>query len=209
MDTDAAVIERLAADTRRGFPDFVRAHAGLVFTVALRCSGSRTDAEDLSQECFMRAYRALSEYPPARIRDLKPRPWLASIVTNLWRNEVRRRTRRPLETPLVQGGRSRRGDGGLRARPMVDGPQSGEPGPEEVVVIHESSEELATLLLGLPEHERVALVLRHVAGIGYAEISEALDCPVGTVKARVHRGLRRLDRAMDDKRVDAAEEESA
>jgi RNA polymerase sigma-70 factor (ECF subfamily) len=76
-------------------------------------------------------------------------------------------------------------------------------------VIDESSAELASLLLGLPEHERVSLVLRHVAGIGYAEIGEALGCPVGTVKARVHRGLRSLERLMDNKREDAAEEESA
>jgi RNA polymerase sigma-70 factor (ECF subfamily) len=81
----------------------------------------------------------------------------------------------------------------------------------------EGTEELAALLLGIREHERVALVLRHVAGLSYAEIGEALGCPVGTAKARVHRGLASLERVMGTPMTrdfalttqDLAEEESA
>ena len=173
---DGDLLERLASDTAGTFGTFVRAHAGLVYTVALRCSGSRADAEDLAQETFVRAYKALTSYSAERIRELNPRGWLSAIVTNLWRNELRRRSRRPREAPLE--------DSGLLV-PAA-------PNAEDEALSRFGSRELARTLLGLPEQHRIALVLRHVVGLSYDEIAEALGCPVGTAKTRVHRAASTL-----------------
>jgi RNA polymerase sigma factor (sigma-70 family) len=173
---DGELIEALASDPAGAFAGVVRANADLVYTIAYRCSGSRADAEDLSQEAFVRAYRALTGYAPERVRELRLRPWLVTIVLNLWRNELRRRARRLREAPLELAG-DPRGDG-------LD--------PGDEVVARGGNGELAALLMRLPEHERVPVVLRHVAGLGYDDIAEVLACPVGTAKARVHRGLASL-----------------
>ena len=176
MVDDGELTEALAADPAAAFAALVRANADLVYTVAYRCSGSRADAEDLAQDAFVRAYRALSGYPPERVRELRLRPWLVTIVLNLWRNEVRRRGRRLRESPLESAG----------------DPPSSSADPAEEVASRSGAAELADRLLELPSHERVPVVLRHVAGLGYADIAEVLECPVGTAKARVHRGLASL-----------------
>ena len=179
MADDGDLTEALATDPAAAFAGFVRAHADLVYTVAYRSSGSRADAEDLAQEAFVRAYRALSGYPPDRIRALRLKPWLVTIVLNLWRNELRRRGRRLHEAPLEAAG-----------DPGSDGLD-----PAEEVAGRAGA--LATRLLELPWHERVPVVLRHVAGLSYADIAEVLSCPVGTAKARVHRGLANLRASLE------------
>jgi|HubBroStandDraft_1064217.scaffolds.fasta_scaffold26714_4 RNA polymerase sigma factor (sigma-70 family) len=173
---DGELNEALACDPAGAFAGLVRANADLVYTVAYRCSGSRADAEDLAQEAFVRAYRALCGYPPDRIRELRLQAWLVTIVVNLWRNELRRRGRRVRESPLEAAG-----DPGSD---LLD--------PADEVVGRSSGAALAARLLELPWHERAPVVLRHVAGLGYADIAEVLSCPVGTAKARVHRGLASL-----------------
>lgn len=182
VSTDADILERLATDPAGGYPEFVRAHADLVYTVALRCSGSPADADDLAQEAFVRAYRALGTYPAERIRELSARAWLATIVTNLWRNELRRRSRRPRQSPLE----------------AADLPAFPGDGPEDVALGRDGARNLSGTLLLLPHQERIPIVLRHVSGLSYAEIAEALGCPEGTAKARVHRGLASLRRILEE-----------
>lgn len=165
----------LAADLDGTFPDLVRMVQDDVFSGALRMTGNRADAEDIAQEAFARAYRALSGYPAARIRDLQVRGWVWTIAANLCRNRARSRARKP-EATLP--------DGLL----VVDT----KPGPEQAAMALESGERLAAQVASLPWAQREAVVLRHVVGLGYAEIGEALERPVGTVKADVHRALARL-----------------
>ena len=84
---------RLARDLDGAFEELVRDHQDTVYGVALRLVGNAHDAEDVAQDAFVRAYRALSGWPPARIHELRVRPWLARITLNLVRN--RARDRRP------------------------------------------------------------------------------------------------------------------
>ena len=98
LHSDAAVLDGLARDLDVGYEAFVRAHAGAVYTTALRLSGSPTEADDLAQETFVRAYGALKGFDTERTRTLQPRPWLLTITVNLWRNRLRRAARRPRET---------------------------------------------------------------------------------------------------------------
>jgi RNA polymerase sigma-70 factor, ECF subfamily len=169
---------RLARDVDAAFADLMAQHQDLVFGVALRVVGERATAEDVAQEAFVRAYRALKTYPAGRIRDLRLRPWLARISINLARND--RRGKRP-------------------TGPLDDA--SNQPTPEDSPVrLAERREEhrlWSRLLSQLPERYRLAVALRHVEGLSYQEISDALDRPVGSVKSDVHRGVRELRAAYE------------
>jgi len=189
MDTDAALARRLARDLEAGFPDLVDQHRDRLYTIALRLLGDRRDAEEVSQDALVRAFRAMQGYRPERTAELRLRPWLASIAVNLARNRRRRADdRRPpsqLE-PMLEAG--------------FDVPQDGRSSPEHRVDRRETQDELAAALLRLTPSVRAAIVLRHVDGLSVAETAEALGRPEGTIKAQVHRGLRDLRVALESER---------
>ena len=169
----------LADDLETAFPELVRRLADDVFSGCLRMLGNRADAEEVAQEAFLRAYRALRDYDGGRIRALRIRGWVWTIAANLCRNRLRSRARHP-ETEL-----------------SVDPPDTTS-GPEAAAITSAERAELATRLGRLPWPVRSAVVLRHVVGLSYDEIAEALERPVGTVKSDVHRGLERLRREGKD-----------
>jgi RNA polymerase sigma factor (sigma-70 family) len=171
---DVQLAARLAADLDGSFEAVVHAHQDRLFTIAFRTGGDRHDAEELVQDAFVRAYRALATYEPARIRDLRLRGWLTTILLNAGRN--RARVRRVSTTELVF-------DPG--AEPAAD-----------PLARRDERETWARLLAGLSPAQRTAVVLRHVDGLSYAEIAEAVGRPEGTVKAHVHRGLAALRTAL-------------
>jgi len=186
MDADALLVRRLAADMDGAFEDLVVAHQDRLYTIARRLLGDPSDAEEVAQDAFVRAYRALSTYPADRIRELRLRPWLASIVVNLARNRRRRSADRhpPVAlTPLVEAGFD-----------PADRPAER---PESRHATAEAAREWAVRLDRLPPAYRAAVVLRHVDGLSYDELSSALGRPEGTVKAQVHRGLRLLRAALE------------
>jgi RNA polymerase sigma-70 factor (ECF subfamily) len=180
----ASFIERLAADVDGAFEELVRSEQGYVFGVALRLTLDRHEAEEVAQEAFVRAYRALAGYESQRIRFLHLRPWLAQIVLNVQRNRVRRhRPVSPLDELRVPA-----------AAPAADG-------PEATAEATARRELCAHALATLPEPYRLAVGLRHIEGLSYPEVAEALGRPVGTVKAQVHRGLRLLRSALEDDEI--------
>ncbi len=168
-----AVAGELAVDLDGAFPTYVRATADGIYGGSLRMLGDRSDAEDVVQDTYARAYSALKGYSQERIRDLKVSGWTWTIAANLCRNRLRSRSRRPT-APL-----------GRRDQP------TGDPGPEEAA-LSEIGSALQAALLELPFPQRAAVVMRHVLDLSYEEVAAALDRPVGTVKADVHRGLARL-----------------
>ncbi len=172
MNTDLAV--RLALDPQRGFDELVRAFQNRIFAFALGLCGDPADAEEVAQDAFLRAYRALATYDSDRIRALALSAWLHRIALNVFRNRVRRRALRivPLEGELD----------------ITDGTA----GPEERALRSAALEELARQLAALPEGQREAVVLRFVQDLSYAQAAEILDQPEGTVKSNVHRGVAAL-----------------
>ena len=168
----------------RAFATFVEHHQDLVYGVARRLSRTAADAEDLSQEAFLRAYRALGTYEPARIRELRPRGWLASITLNLTRNQAR-------------GAKPATADLDAAAEPQNP---SGDR-PEAIAERREANRYWAALIGELPPRMRTAVQLRHVDGLSYPELADALDRPIGTVKSDVHRGVQLL-RAAHERRRD-------
>ncbi len=180
---DTELAHRLSRDLDGTFETMVRAHVDRCHAIALRVTGNPHDAEEITQDALVRAYRALAAYEPERIRELRVRPWLTTIVLNLCRN--RARTRRlpstPLD-PLVEAGQEPRAAAGSD--------------PAEAALRASDRERLAAHLAALPERYRVPVVLRHVDDLSYAELASILGRPEGTLKAQVHRGLALLRAAM-------------
>jgi RNA polymerase sigma-70 factor (ECF subfamily) len=160
------------------FERMVHEHQHRVFALGLALTGNRHDAEEVAQDTFLRAYRALVTYPPDRIRELKQKPWLHRIALNVVRNRVR----------------------GVRPRLVeLNGSEPDHsPGPEAGALLKAEMGALAVRVAGLPARYREAVVLRHVQELSYEEAADALGQPVGTVKSNVHRGLQLLRGDNDD-----------
>jgi RNA polymerase sigma-70 factor (ECF subfamily) len=149
---------RLARDLEAAFPGLVAHHEDLVYGIALRMTRHPADAEDLAQEAFIRAYRALRGYPADRIAGLRTRGWLAAITANLVRDRARRATPAVAELDGVAGW-------------LADT----SPGPEAVAAQREDALAWGRRLAALPARYRQAVELRHVEGLrGGAQVIEEL-----------------------------------
>ncbi len=156
----------------RLFERMVHEHQDRIFAASLALTGNRHDAEEVAQDTFLRAYKALLTYPPERIRELKQKPWLHQIAVNVVRNRVR-----GLKPRLVE----------------LNGSEPDHaPGTEALAMRRIGLDELAVKVAGLPGRYRDAVVLRYVQELTYEEAADALGQPVGTVKSNVHRGLKML-----------------
>lgn len=163
--------DALAADLDATFPRVVEEMGRKLFWGLRRICGDHQEAEDLTQETFIRAYRALADYEPQRIVDLDLQPWLWTIAMNLGRNHLRSRSRRPTYVAMT------------------------ETGAEDPEPVDDAAWDRRMSVLN--GHQRTAVVLRHVVGMGIGEIAEVTGRPEGTVKADVHRGLARLRETME------------
>ncbi len=150
-------------------------HQAAAFRVAYLLLASAPDAEDAAQDGFVRAHAAL-----ARFRVGEPfRPWLLAIVGNEARNRRRARGRRE----------------GMLARAMTAfrGAETASAGaPERLALAGETRAEVRDAVASLEEGERQVVACRYLLGLSEAETAAALGIPAGTVKSRLHRGLRRL-----------------
>jgi RNA polymerase sigma factor (sigma-70 family) len=181
---------RLAADLDGSFADLVRGYQDLVFGVALRVVSDPASAEDVAQEAFVRAYRALKRYPGERVEQLQPRAWLARIALNTARTQLRTRKR---HEPL---------DGIAETAAAKDAT------PVQIAERRDERRMWARLLAGLPDRYRLPVALRHVDGLSYEELSATLDRPLGSVKSDVHRGVALLRAAYDAEQRGIAQKEA-
>lgn len=179
MDTDDALATDLARDLDRSFDALVLAHQDRLYTIALRMLGDARDAEEAAQDALVRAYRALATYDAERIRVLRVRGWLTTIVLNLCRTRGLRRAGRGAPPLSLDG----------EAAPAVEPTAPRTAAPSEVAERHAERERWSARLAELPPAYRAAVVLRHVDGLSYPEAAAALGRPEGTVKAQVHRGV--------------------
>lgn len=176
---DDALTAALARDLDRAFEPLVIAYRDRIVSYVARILRDDTRAEDVAQDVFVRAYRALATYPPERLATLRLRAWLYSIAHNLTRNVFRDA---PPPTDSLE-----REDGSLRA-----GLVETQPGPELVALRAEERAIIDEAIAQLSDALRPAFVMRYVDELSYDEIADALEQPVGTVKASAHRGLMAL-----------------
>lgn len=164
--------QRLAQDVDTAFPEVIAMLSEDLYSGLRRLQPN--DAEDLTQEALIRAYHALKGYDAKRIRALKLRSWVWTIALNLGRNHARNKARRPTPVPLEDH----------HAVSSVD------PDPTDDRAWDERLGTLSPI-------QRKTVTLRYVVGLSNNEIADALDRPLGTVKADIHRGLRRLRTTME------------
>jgi len=162
--------------------EIVRTHSAQVYRLAYRLTGDRYDAEDLTQEVFLRVFRSLQTYTPGTFEG-----WLHRITTNLFLDQARRRGRIRFEG-LEFGAHER----------IVGWERS----PAEAYEDRHLNSEVQAALDELPPEFRVAVVLCDIEGLSYEEIAATLGIKLGTVRSRVHRGRHRL-RAVLDRRAPA------
>jgi len=179
-ENEHRLCEEMAADLDGSFERLVVAYQDRLYAFALRLTGSPPDAEEVAQDAFVRAHRALRGYPSGRVQALALKAWLYQITLNVTRNRLRKK--RPATVSLDQDGDDA----------LLDLPDDESSGPEALFERAEERNALARLVAALPERYRVAVVMRHVMGLSYAEVAEILKQPAGTAKARVHRGIQLL-----------------
>jgi RNA polymerase sigma-70 factor (ECF subfamily) len=180
-----ALIERARQGDEAAYGELVRDHQEIAFRVAYLITRSAPDAEDVTQEAFLKAWRALG-----RFRTGAPfRPWLLAIVANEARNRVRARQRRR-EIPAAMGTTT----GTL---PIVD-PVDPSPSPEESTLTGDDRRRLVAALDRLREEDRLVIGARYLLELSEAETAEALGLARGTVKSRLSRAMARLRTALEE-----------
>jgi len=169
------------------FVDLAMGYMGSLYGAALRMTRNPSDAEDLVQETYLKAYRAFDSFQEGT--NLKS--WLYKILTNTFINSYRARRRRPMETELedVEDLYLYRRLGGFETAAAGRS-------PEDLVLERFTDTEVKAAVESLPEAFRLAVLLADVEGFSYREIAEILGIPIGTVMSRLHRGRRALEKAL-------------
>ncbi len=186
--TDDELRRGLARDVDAAFEGVVRAYQDRLYLFVLRFTGCPPDAEEVVQDAFVRAYRALSAYPREQRATLELKAWLFQITLNVARNRARRHRPRTVPLDAPDGEDSVHG----YREPAAERREQ----PEHLAEAAEHRRELAALVAALPERYRAPVILRHVNGFSYDEVATLLGQPVGTVKSNVHRGVRLLRDAL-------------
>jgi RNA polymerase sigma-70 factor (ECF subfamily) len=160
-----------------------------LYGAAMRLTRNPSDAEDLVQETYLRAYRGFGGFTEGT----NLRAWLYRILTNTFINSYRAKKRRPDETELdeVEDLYLYRRLGGLEAA------TAGRSAEDELMDWF-SEAEVKAAVEALPEQFRMAVLLADIEGFSYKEIAEILDIPIGTVMSRLHRGRKSLQRQLYD-----------
>lgn len=164
------------------FESLVVAHQRALYHFALRLTGSDQDAEDLLQEALLRACRSFDRFAPGTAFDR----WVYRIIYHLFVDGYRHRKRQPvhltsLDDPITAE------DSEIQ-REIPDQ----RPTPDEMALTMEFQSQVKAALATLPAEFRTAVVLCDVQGLSYEEIAQIMNCSIGTVRSRIHRGRRQL-----------------
>jgi RNA polymerase sigma-70 factor (ECF subfamily) len=180
VDDDAALVVRTLAGDQTAYATLVDFYHGEVYHLCLRSLRLKEDAEDLTQEAFIRAFRALESFDTTRPFGA----WMYSITARLCIDFHRRKRIKPVSLTRAE-------EGSADEEHDWDLPDPGV-GPEEQFAQLEISGQLGELIERLPPDYRIAILLRHAHDFSYEEISQTLETPLGTIKARIHRARAQL-----------------
>ncbi|CUR56322.1 Alternative RNA polymerase sigma factor SigE [metagenome] len=156
--------------------EIVEQHSDRVYRLAYRLTGNRPDAEDLTQEVFVRVFRSLSTYTPGTFEG-----WLHRITTNLFLDQARRKQR--IRFDALSDEREAR-------------LESSDLSPADEYADRTFDDDVERALAQLPPDFRAAVVLCDVEGLSYEEIAEIMDAKLGTIRSRIHRGRAMLRDAL-------------
>jgi RNA polymerase sigma-70 factor (ECF subfamily) len=183
INTASSVAER---EDRRVFDELVQRHHKQAYNIAYRMTGNPADAEDLTQEAFIRAFRFFGQYK----RELPFDSWLYKIMSNVFVDTLRRRPKaqiRSLDQPI----NTEDGEATMEIADPSDG-------PEETVVSREMDHRIQKALDSIPPDFRLAVIYADIEGLSYEEVADAMGCSIGTVRSRLHRGRKLLRERLKD-----------
>lgn len=182
-DSDQQLVERVQAGEKAAFDLLVRKYQHRVLKLVSRFVNDASEAEDVAQEAFIKAYRALASFRG----DSAFYTWLYRIAINTAKNALVSNRRRPVDFDLD-----------LQDPEQYDRHARLKEGdtPEGVLLTEEIRSVVERAMEQLPEDLRTAIVLRELEGLSYEEIAEAMDCPVGTVRSRIFRAREAIDRKL-------------
>jgi RNA polymerase sigma-70 factor (ECF subfamily) len=182
-DSDQQLVQRVQKGDKAAFDLLVRKYQHRVLKLVGRFVNDSAEAEDVAQEAFLKAYRALAAFRG----DSAFYTWLYRIAINTAKNALVANRRRPVDFDLdLQDP-----DQHDRQSMLKDSDT-----PEGVLLTDEIREVVERALEQLPEDLRTAIVLRELEGLSYEEIAEAMDCPVGTVRSRIFRAREAIDKKL-------------
>lgn len=181
--SDADLVAACRRGRREAFGELVTRHQGRVFNLAFRLSGNHDDAAEITQEAFLKAYKALGSFRS----DSAFYTWVFRIAVNTARSRQRFRAVRPKEVSLDANPGDNRENSRDRRSAFVADLRSADAGPVEEASRAEHRRLVGEGVAKLNEEQRMLIVLRDLEGRNYGEIADLLDCPRGTVKSRLHR----------------------
>jgi RNA polymerase sigma-70 factor (ECF subfamily) len=178
-------ISRTLLKRQKEFETEVFPHKDILFNFALRTTGDKDDAHDLLQETFMKAFRFWDKYE----KGTNIRAWLFRIMKNSYINRYRKETREPgmVDYDDIENFYDSIRDDSTESNDL-----------QKSIYRNTLSDEVTEALQSLPEDFRTVVILCDIEGLMYDEISEFLNCPIGTVRSRLHRGRKMLEEKLYD-----------
>ena len=182
--SDQLLVERVQGGDRRAFDLLVLRYQQRIVKLIMRYVHDPAEAQDVAQEAFMKAYRAL----PGFRGDSAFYTWLYRISINTAKNYLVALQRRPVDYELdLQDPDSYEVNARLRD----------EETPEGLALQEELRQTVERTIASLPEELRTAIMLREIDGLSYEEIAQAMDCPVGTVRSRIFRAREAIEKSIE------------
>jgi RNA polymerase sigma-70 factor (ECF subfamily) len=183
--SDLSLVRRVQRGDKGAFDALVLKYQHKLVKLVMRYVRNPAEAEDIAQEAFIKAYRALPQFRG----DSAFYTWLYRIAINTAKNAVVSRDRSPIEYNID------RHDANEESYDM-QGLMKDSETPEGLVLTDEIRTTVNAAIDALPEDLRTAIVLRELEGLSYEEIAAAMDCPVGTVRSRIFRAREAIDRRL-------------
>ena len=182
--SDLSLVRRVQRGDKGAFDALVLKYQHKLVKLVMRYVRNPAEAEDIAQEAFIKAYRALPQFRG----DSAFYTWLYRIAINTAKNAVVSRDRSPIEYDLDRNSSDESHD--------MQGRMKDSETPEGLVLTDEIRSTVNAAIDALPEDLRTAIVLRELEGLSYEEIAAAMDCPVGTVRSRIFRAREAIDRRL-------------
>lgn len=180
---DVALVQRVQQGDRRAFDQLVQRYQHKVLKLVMRYVRNHAEAEDVAQEAFLKAYRAIQSFRG----DSAFYTWIYRIAINTAKNALVAAKRRPVDYDLdLQDAEHVERSGRLRDDAT----------PESLLLTDEIRATVDSAIAALPEDLRRAVILREYDGLSYEEIAEVMGCPVGTVRSRIFRAREAIDRQL-------------
>jgi RNA polymerase sigma-70 factor (ECF subfamily) len=182
--SDLSLVRRVQRGDKGAFDALVLKYQHKLVKLVMRYVRNPAEAEDIAQEAFIKAYRALPQFRG----DSAFYTWLYRIAINTAKNAVVSRDRSPIEYDLDRNNTDESYD--------MQGRMKDSETPEGLVLTDEIRSTVNAAIEALPEDLRAAIVLRELEGLSYEEIAATMDCPVGTVRSRIFRAREAIDRRL-------------